>query len=305
MRRCLTLFALALTVPLCADQTDYAIGNVSAPWLNVEASPRAAALGGQAPSMNGDTLIALQDNPAGLAGLGSKEGQVALAQNNWVQSTSLQQVAVGYGLGPAGGLGLGFTYMNYGSLDRYVVLPGGGVAQNGSFNPYGYALKLGYGLDLGYGISVGVEGKYLGENLDSDSASTLSGDLGVRYTWESLSVGLSGSDLFGSLYDSSLPAEIKLGADYGVDLSKGTLKLLAGTAIPTVDDGATSYGGGLEYGYAQLFWGRLGYQAQSNASTGGISAGFGVKYRQVSLDYAFVSLGDLGSSNQFALAATF
>jgi len=302
MKLPLIILSIALAGGLLADS--YNVGSTSAPWLNVESSPRAAALGGQGVALSGDALAALQDSPAGLAGM--KGQQLSVAQNNWVQDTSLQQAAYGYSLGQAGGVAVGFTYMNYGSLDRYTVI-NGGLQAAGSFNPYGYAIKLGYGYDLGHGLSAGLEGKYLGESVDSMEDKAFTGDAGLQWSYEALNLGLSGSNLFGSLHDASLPSQVKAGAAYDLGLEKGGLKLLAGANVPVADSSAMSAGGGLEYSLAETFWGRVGYRWQSHGADGmsGLSAGFSFKYSLISLDYAFVAMGDLGNGNQVGLKAEF
>jgi len=296
--------SLILAGSLMADQTTYNVGSTSAPWLNVEASPRAAALAGQGAVLSGDVMASLADDPAGLAGL--KGQSLELAQNSWVQDTSLQQAAYGYSLGQAGGLGLGFTYMNYGSLDRYTVLNSGQLQAAGSFNPYGYAVDLGYGRDLGYGLSAGVAGKYLGESIDTLSSSAFTADAGLQWSAQAFTLGLSGANLFGTLHDANLPALFKAAASYDLALDKGSLKLLAGTSIPMADASSLTSGAGLEYGFAGMFWGRVGYRWQSHGADGsGLSAGFGLKYSFVSLEYSYLALGDLGNGNQVGLKAEF
>jgi hypothetical protein len=50
---------------------------------------------------------------------------------------------------------------------------------------------------------------------------------------------------------------------------------------------------------------RGGYKIAGNGGAGGFSAGGGVQYSIIAVDYAFVSQGLLGSSNQVSLTLKF
>ena len=92
---------------LQAAQRDFAAGNAAAPWLNVPASTRAAAMGQASVALAGDA-DGVSANPALLGQL--KARQLALGHNAWFQSASFENAAYAMPLGDASGLGAGIHY---------------------------------------------------------------------------------------------------------------------------------------------------------------------------------------------------
>lgn len=293
---------------MLADQTNYNIGSSRAPWLNVVASPRAAALASADTAIQGDVLAAEAVDPASLALLPGQ--QLAVAQNNWLVDTSLQQAAYSYNLGVPGTLALGFCYMNYGSLDRYELINGGNQVQAaGSFSPDGMAVRLAYGVQAIKWLSLGLSCEYVKEDIDTLSSTSFSGNLGLNLNLcPDFTMAFVGENLFGSLHDTSLPVQVKAGAEYQISArgNKDSIKLLADIGMPPQDGSAMSAGGGLEYGYNEILWLRGGYRWQDRgADNAGLSVGLGVKIYMFSADYAYVFQGYLGNSQQFGLSSQF
>jgi hypothetical protein len=83
----------------------------------------------------------------------------------------------------------------------------------------------------------------------------------------------------------------------------GTGLLLAGGAV--LRDSENRIGGGAELEAGKMFRLRLGYMVPlKSTDLGGISnltAGFGLVYNRLNLDYAFLPLGDIGQVHRIQL----
>ncbi len=302
------LSALLLCLAAAAAAGDYNIGSNAAPWLNIPASARSAALAEAGTVLTGDLMSALAENPAGLADF--RSAQLAFGENLWLQDTSLQQAGLGWQLGGAGVLGLGYTYMNYGDIDRYNIINDSAVPA-GSFNPYGMATRLEYGLRLNRWLALGLGGKWVHEAIDTLTSEGFAGDAGALLSpREGLDLAVAGQNLGGSLHGASLPALLRAGASYAVPLSRDNgISLLGEAAVPPADGSATSAGGALEYAYAKTLFLRGGWRWQGGGAggddDGGLTLGVGLRLLLLTVDYAYVDKGSLGTSSQFSLAASF
>jgi hypothetical protein len=244
MRHVLFAFLLGLASAASA-QSDYNIGSSAAPWLNIPASARSAALAEAGTVITGDLMSALAENPASLADFRSV--QLAFGENLWLKDTSLQQAGLGWQLGQDGVLGLGYTYMNYGDVTRYNIINDSAVPE-GSFNPYGMATRLEYGLRLTRYLALGLGGKWVHETIDSLTSDGYAGDAGLLLSpWENLNLALAGQNLGGTLHGASLPVALRTGVSYALAPGRDNgLCLLGEAAVPPADGAAASAGGALE-----------------------------------------------------------
>ena len=60
---------------------------------------------------------------------------------------------------------------------------------------------------------------------------------------------------------------------------------------------------GMEYSFKKIIYLRTGYQYQGDEP--GFKAGFGVKYKNFGLDYAFTPIADLGNIHKISLSYRF
>jgi hypothetical protein len=296
-------FALALgTTGAVHAQDTYNIGNQAAPWLTLPTSARVAAMGGAAVALGGD-IDTLTVNPASLAELGGQ--QVSLMHDVYVQDTSLEHAAYGLGLGEAGGAAVAVDYMNYGNIQGYNA--DGTPANN--LNPWGMAVSAGYGYDFGP-VEAGATLKVVSEALTSDSNSAFGCDLGVKWSQakdSGLSAGAALRNWGSQLDQSNLPTTVQAGLGYRLPLLEGTeaLALALDYSAPTADVDGQSLALGGEFSGNKLWAVRAGYQFVGNDGVSGLSLGAGLKYQIFALDYAFVTEGALGDSNEFSLSVKF
>jgi hypothetical protein len=295
--------------------------DVGSSWLKVPTSAEAAGMGG-AFSAVGNNVNSLEVNPAGL---GLMDGQeLSLMHDIWIQDLSTEHVAYGQNFGDHSGGAIGVDYINFGSVDKYTVISGVPVA-GGTYSPMAANVVAGYGRELIQGLWGGATFKFLTQNLNTTSSSTVAGDLGFLYQLpkQGPTFALVLSNLGGNLDSATLPTQVRLGAAYQASFSNET-NPKAGTTILeppqhqitfSVDGNlslasmdASSFSLGGEYWYQDTFAARVGYHLASYGDLGGLTGlclGAGVRYKNFELDYALTTMGDLGSTHQLSLLTRF
>ncbi len=334
------LFVLGLTLVAAsaqaASQTTYGTGNQALPWLRLDNNARSSAQAGLGSAYLGD-INNLTVNPASLGGL--KGQQAALMHNQGAAGSMTEHLA--YGLGLDGyGLGLSIDYVSFGSVDSYRYDSGSGLLVKGSaVNPSAYCMALGYGQVFG-DWAAGINVKLAGEDLGGLAQGGFATDLGLR--WQAspqLAVALSGQNVGPPINGSSLPtalrasllsrfelvapeASIEAKVPTGSKMSKNSKKLRAESfqpvvkpgqdlnlglelAAPLADTRAILAGLGLEYSYAGQYALRAGYKLGGEASPSGPTAGAGLKFGLMRLDYAWESVASLGSSHRVSALVEF
>jgi hypothetical protein len=295
------LFVLLGLVPLAAHADE------SASWLLIPTSTRQAALSG-AIGAQVDDVDALGVNPAGLAELSGNQAQ--LLHNIWVQSLNVEHLAYGHGFGNWG-FALSGDYFNFGQVNFYSLSSGTPVA-NGGFSPMGLDLYAGLGLSLASGFELGVDGKFLMENLESGpSSSTGAADVGLKYKNYPTGLGASVAllNLGGTLEGSDLPLSVDLAAAFTRRLSPDHLIRLGADGNLALNNSIGSTESlGAEYWYQGTVALRAGYRLAGYGNLqglAGLSAGVGIKLDQAELNYALTTLGDLGYGSQISLSYRF
>ncbi len=160
-------------------------------------------------------------------------------------------------------------------------------------------------------IYFGVTYKYIYENLFSDDASGYGLDFGVTYqsTIEGLTFGAAVRNL-GSMRElhnesTKLPTDLRIGASYNFSLSDSKLDFttIAGFQKYTLLDDSHLHIGG-EAVYNKMFSLRVGFAG--GYDTKNISTGFGVNWKGINLDYAYVPVKyGLGDSHIISLTYAF
>jgi hypothetical protein len=176
----------------------------------------------------------------------------------------------------------------------------------GTFTSHNAAIGASGAYRIDPDLSVGATVKYLYEKILVDEASGYGIDLGAVYRtpWE-IRLGLAVSNL-GSmsalvLESSKLPTVVRFGAGYETALASIDATLSASAdAVSYTGEGRTHLHAGAELDYKRTFAVRAGYQTGYEAK--GVSAGVGITYDLLTLDYAFVPFGyDLGTTHTFSL----
>ena len=307
---CFLNFSLCLPVSLLTflfftnsfAQTVTGTASLAAPLENLEGSARDLALGSAFVGVADDTS-ALFFNPAGLSGL--KSSDIALHHNSYLAGTFQETLTAGFPAGSLGGLAFALDYVGWGSLD----LRDAYGASEGSFNDSDVGFTAGWGMEWFPGFSVGLAVRGLQQKVVNDLYSSLAGDAGLLWLpQKNLRLGISYLNFGTPVAGSALAGELNGGGSvlFGLNPHATLLAAMAGSWTP---GGVGSAQGGVE-GVLDRRWAlRLGYQLPfyDNQIQGltGFTAGAGIKISSLSLDYAYLPFGSLGSSNRISLGYQF
>lgn len=284
-------------------------GTKAAAFLKMPVGARAIGMGNAYTSVVNAASDMMYWNPAGIASLVKKD-------ISFMYSSSFEDVAyewASFALPTEYGVfGIAMQHLSYGDIDE---LDGIGNATGTSFSPYDLAIYLSYARSAffdNYGIlDYGVNFKYIYSKIEN-SASAAAFDAGAIYTLndETTSIGLVVQNVGTSIkYNNDsekLPVMFKAGAS---KLFFDALLLSADINFPSDND--IFPGIGAEYALkvneeAQISL-RAGYDGRQKdiPGTGGINAGFGVKFRDYVFDYAFSPSGDIGDAHRASLGIKF
>jgi hypothetical protein len=275
--------------------------SASSSQLKLPLSARPAALGESTVSDEGQ-FSSWFINPATL--FCTAPFAVALTHSQWMQQ--VQSELIGLRIpSPVGTFGIGVTSTSIPGIEIRDV-PGPAL---GTFSARFAAFQLGYAKDISNEIIVGASVKYLYEKLYVDETSGYGFDIGLTYRTpiEGLHAGIAVTNI-GSLQQfqnerSDLPTFARAGVSFLLERDAFDFTVSGAWANNLVDHDS-HFQSGLEATYDRQLSLRLGFQTGYESRA--ISAGLGIHFRFVQLDYSYVpfSLG-LGDSHLFSLAFQF
>jgi tetratricopeptide (TPR) repeat protein len=296
------LAAVVLCVVLaCPGPARALTANTAAPFLSVDSGSRPAALAGAYAAL-ADDCFSLVYNPAGLHRVTLPA--LAAQHNEWGLDMRQEFFCAALPMGP-GGLGIGLTYMSYGSIPGRDAT---GARTGASLTPTDLDLIAGYGLSgLLPGVATGASVHLISENLAGDGAFGLAVDLGaqVDLPGSGLGLGLAVRNLGLSIGGFSLPTQAAVGAAYAA--VPRVLNLGVQADLPLAS-GALAVAGGAEFTVLQRVALRAGFRAiPAEAANGlhGLTAGLGVNLAPFNVSYAYQPLGSLAQSHRVTLEYAF
>jgi len=269
-------------------------------FLRLGNGARAGGMG-EAFTAVADDATGIYYNPAGLANI--EGAQINATHSEWLLDIRFEQVSVVNEM-LGGAVGINFTGLYYGDLDRYGQSPT--VTPDGTFAPYDLALSAGYGIDVLPNLSAGASCKLIYEKIDFESATGWAVDIGVvhRSMIEGLTLGASVLNLGpqAKFVEEKFypPFEMRLAACYkrAEEWLRGSL-LVTGDAVFPNDNEAKLHLG-TEYVYRDILSIRFGYKA--NYYVQGATMGFGILYKDLRFDYAYMPIElELGDSHRFSI----
>ena len=221
----------------------------------------------------------------------------------WIQDTQTEFLGASADLGSGQAIGLS---INSTSVSDIEIRTRPGLPE-GTFTSRDYAIGVSYAQQISANVDVGATGKFLYEKILVDEASGFGIDLGAQYKTpvEHLSAGLVIANLGGMSNlkneSTSLPTLARVGGAYSDSLpafsSEFTLASDYKLVFPT-SQSIVAVGG--EIVFEKTLAVRAGYTFGSEGRK--FSAGIGVKYGVVGLDYAYAPLAsDLGNAHTFSL----
>ena len=287
-----------------------AAGTTTADFLNLSVGARAAAMAG-AYSAVSEEASAVYWNPAGLVQIPKLSAVFMRAQ--YLEDVSYQYAAYAHRLSYDSVIGASVMLTDVGSI------PETDISGNtlGSFTPRDQVFTLAYSKailefsDKDMDVSIGVAAKYIKSQI-SGSARSYAGDIGIMtYNFSDIPyrLAVTASNMGGGMrYDTEsnpLPLTFKLGG--AINPFKNMLfttdvvlpkqnkpNLLVGAELATTPNELTR------------FCVRAGMNAQQmRDGIGGFSMGIGATLHFFTFDYAFVPMGELGTTHRIALTFDF
>ncbi len=253
-----------------------------------------------------DDVYAAYWNPAGLTHV--ETNQFGFMHNEWFEDIRYEFLGYVQPMGELGTLAGSISYISMGDLERTDET---GTVVGDSFHPYDILLGLSFGRRLSDDISIGVNGKFLREKIDEESADEFAVDIGGLYFIPNsgLILGVNVQHLGTKMKfieeSFSLPLNVKFGAAYR--LIDGALTIATDVNRPV--DNYVNVGLGAEYKIMGIMNLRGGYRytvgGNPLGTASGLRAGVGVEITDYKIDYAFVPYGELGQAHRISLVASF
>ena len=269
--------------------------------LKIPVSARASALG-QGTVSDAGHFSSWSLNPANL--LANEGRSLTLTHVQWIQDIQSEFVGVRFPLA-SGSAGFAVSTNAVPGIEIREK-PGAAI---GSFTARFASIEAGYATGAFENFSAGFTARYLCEKLYLDDAVGFGVDIGILYhaPIDGLQVGASVTNI-GSMEafrrdKSDLPTFARIGAAY--DLGTGDIRFRISAASATGLEASESHlGGSLEGLYRDFLAVRFGYQ--SGYESHRISAGLGIKYEFVTLDYGYVPFTyGFGSAHLLSLGFQF
>ena len=310
------VLSLSLDLPAWAGFTSGDAGTSGAQFLKLGAGARAEGMA-EAYTAVVDGADAIYWNPAALALI--KVRSACFAYSPLAAGINYEFLGYGQKLGSLGGIGGGVQYVSQPGIDE---TDSSGFATGNTFHPSDLAAALGYAYtiqgDLGallQGATLGATGKFIRSTI-TKSVNAYAFDLGYLSPavklWDGdfrlayVAQNLGGKIRFQQAGDN-LPTNLRLGSSYAVNSQwllaldfneplDNTPYLSFGTEYLYQPDEETSFA--VRAGVNTRAWG-----AVSDLSA--FSIGFGGKFRQFGVDYAFSPMGSLGTANHVSVNFSF
>ncbi|MDD4004725.1 MAG: PorV/PorQ family protein [Elusimicrobiaceae bacterium] len=290
-----------------------AVGTTGADFLNLGVGGRAMGMGGAYTAV-AENASAIYWNPAGLVQINRMSA--TFMQASYLADINYQYAAYAHRLNTYSVLACSIMMTDLGKIKKTDVE---GTYSGETFTPRDQVFALAYSRgiqelsDRDLDISMGITAKYYTTRI-VEQAAGVAFDLGVMgYYFSSIPYRLAfmlqnlGT---GPKFDqerSPLPTSFKLGG------SISPFPELLVSADVMVPRGNSPYGMiGAEYNMKPYDKTRLGLRAGVNTQqlgitggTSGISMGIGLGMQFFNLDYAYVPMGELGSTHRFSLSFDF
>ena len=297
---------MLIYVPLMADNSDIHenAGTRAMTFLKIGVGAKAIGMGESQVAAT-DDLYATFWNPAGLIKL--QRPQLALMHNEWIAQINHEFVGIAFPVGKSNTVGISANFLSFGDIQ--------GRDQDGNlteiFRPYDLAMALSYARGIGQSLALGINAKYMREQISDENGTGVAFDFGGMYTLSKLpfSFGINAQNVgprVKYVEDAfQLPFVLRLGAAY---------RFFNDNAILTTDfirptDNDNAIGLGIGYTIANILQIRTGYKYQLGGNDlgaiSGLTSGFGLSILRFHIDYALVSFGDLGFTHRLSLIANF
>jgi hypothetical protein len=246
-------------------------------------------------------------NPSGLAGGDTlANAEVLFTHREWIEDTRVEALSASIRLGENDAVGFAINSTTVTDIELRT-RPG---EAEGTFTARSFAGSASYARSLSEEVRLGVTARFLYEKILVDDASGFSVDCGAQFDTpvDNLTVGATIANLgrMSSMRQerSSLPALVRLGSVYYIDIEEGLYEsALAVDFVHVFPDKQDFLNCGGEFIYQRWVSVQAGYQFGSDGR--GLTAGIGFHHGIFGLQYAYAKLSEnLGSAHSFSLAVT-
>lgn len=274
----LIMLWLAVTLTAYGQQI-----NTGLPFLKNGPDARSSGMGETGTAASGDHS-SYSMNPATLAG--TQQRQLMLSHRAGFADVTIDHIGATFP-GETWTFGLTAVTSSIGGIEVRL-RPG---EPEGTFSARNAAIGAGAAYAVSQDVSIGVTGKLLYEKIYVDEASGYAMDAGVLYRVnDALSAGASLVNL-GSMSalrsaSTEVPASLRFGGSYAAGLTDEFSLLAAADLVKTLDDDGTHLHIGFETVYDAMLMLRGGYQ--TGYETRSFSAGLGIRYGMLRIDYSIV-----------------
>jgi hypothetical protein len=332
------LIALAFLYSASYSQEVTKTGTTASKFLSVGIGPRANSLAGAFTSI-ADDASAMYWNPAGIAQLKRYEG--IFTYTKLFADINLNYFGLVIPLGDIGSFGLNVTALNYGEMEITTEQNPEGLGT--TFTAGSYAFGLAYARYITEEFMVGINAKYIRDDIFNSSASGFAFDIGtifdtpfweIRFSSSITNYGtrmqMSGDDLliqhdsdptragnndkldaFYSTDKFELPLRLQTGLSRAFSFLEGQRLILAiDVLFPNDNAQYANVGGELSF-LDNLIALRAGYRAlfltddQEGLTLGAGLNYDGVDYFGISVDYAYQQYQFLGDTHSFGVILRF
>lgn len=331
------ILALAVAQPLFAQKVTKT-GTTAAKFLSIGIGPRANALGGAYSSI-ADDASAMYWNPAGIANVSTF--QTIFTYTKMFADINVNYVGIVIPAGGFGTLGFSVTALNFGEMDVTTEYFPDGTGER--FNAGSYAFALSFARYITNNFTVGLNIKYIREDIFNSSAQGLGFDIGtifltpfygIRFASSISNYGskmqMSGDDLlirhdpdpqragnnqtidaYYATEQFELPLRLQIGLSRDFELVEGNRLTLAIDAThPNDNNQSVNVGGELSL-FNNLLSLRGGYKGLFLKDTQeGLTFGAGIRYDgmkffSISVDYSYQKLEYLDNVHSFGVILNF
>ena len=213
---------------------------------------------------------------------------VAASQTSWLIDTNIYNIAW-RNVTLQNSVGFGINYVDHGKISR---ITNNGI-EIGFYAPINLRATGNYSVRINPNINIGISANVLYEKIDTSSSLGLSSDIGfvfytpIRYTSFDFAVKNLGISSKMDLEKTELPTVADFSLSTGFDLSD-SVSFFPSVKVSYMQDHDNLLPAfGLQADIYELFFLRIGYKLNYNEEN--LSAGFGVKYKNINIDYSFVN----------------
>lgn len=272
------------------------VGTSGAAFLKMGQSVRAASLGGSFVAL-ADDPSAIFYNPAGLQLSGYS--RFSFTQTNWLINSSYSTICYSRPLGLNDSWGFAISTVSFGGMQETTTTARAGTGR--FFTPGSVLGVISWARNTPWAY-LGVNAKFMQQNIDTYQESGLGFDLGIltRTPLENIRLGASLLNL-GWSGEKALPQTLVLGVNCETNLGA---TFTGDWRAPR--DADPTFHFGVEYRAIPFLALRGGVNTRQVAGAGGnYSLGLGFNFMSFNLDYAYVPYAELGEAHRAGVTMKF